>query len=237
MRIALLDDDDAQIEAVSNLLTSGGHSCHSFCTSNALLRALRNETYDLLILDWNVPDLPGVEVLNWSRRNLQTPPPALMLTARLDEADIVTGLNTGADDYVIKPVQPAVLLARVNALLRRAYGAVDTAPVQAHDDYLFNVPAQTVTVRGETVSLTSKEFALALFLFQNMHRALSRDHLLEAVWGRGPGLLTRTLDMHISRIRVKLGLRPEFGYRLTPVYSYGYRLEKLTGGAGATGGR
>ncbi len=85
-----------------------------------------------------------------------------------------------------------------------------------------------MTRDGEPVALTAKEFGLALLLFRNVHRALSRGHILEAIWGRNPDLPTRTLDMHISRIRSKLELRPQNGYRLAPVYSYGYRLERLT---------
>lgn len=227
MRIAILEDDDAQREAICGLLASIGHHCHGFTASKALLRALRNETYDLLILDWNLPDLPGIEVLEWSRTHLSPPPPALILTSRTEEADMVLGLNAGADDYVIKPVQPPVLMARVGAILRRAYAAAESRPIEQFDDHVFNVAAQTVQVHGETVVLTTKEFNLALLLFKNLHRALSRDHLLETIWGRSPEVQTRTLDMHISRIRMKLNLRPQNGYKLIPVYSYGYRLEKL----------
>lgn len=192
------------------------------------MRALRNETYDLLVLDWNLPDLPGIEILQWSLRNLKPAPPALMLTSRTDKADIVAGLSAGADDYVVKPADPSVLVARVNAILRRAYAASETRPIEQFGEYIFNVAAQTVQVRGETITLTTKEFSLSLLLFQNLHRALSRDHLLEMVWGRSLDVQTRTIDMHISRVRTKLGLCAEHGYKLIPVYSYGYRLEKLS---------
>lgn len=236
MRIAILEDDEVQREAMSGLLALNGHHCHTFAASKALLRALRNETYDLLVLDWNLPDLPGIEVLQWSQRNLKPAPPALIVTSRTDDADVVEGLNAGADDYVVKPVQSAVLMARVNAILRRAYAPADDGPIERYDDYLFDTAAQTVRVRDETVALTAKEFSLSRLLFQNLHRALSRDHLLEMVWGHSPDVQTRTLDMHISRIRMKLGLRPEHGYKLIPVYSYGYRLEKLADIAAAAEG-
>lgn len=226
MRIAALDDDEAQAETVSRLLTEAGHTCQSFHIGKALIAALRRETYDLLVLDWNLPDMTGLDAIAWARENLTSPPPILLLTGRSDEGDVVHGLNAGADDYVIKPVQPSILLARVNALLRRAYpeggGAIET-----FGDYDFNIPAETATMRGEAVTLTAKEFGLALLLFRNTHRALSRAHILEVIWGRNPDLPTRTLDMHISRIRTKLNLRPEHGFRLAPVYSYGYRLERL----------
>ncbi|HEY0597832.1 winged helix-turn-helix domain-containing protein, partial [Sphingopyxis sp.] len=114
------------------------------------------------------------------------------------------------------------------ALGRRIYPVETPHPVQAFGDFRFNVPAEELSVGGELVPLTSKEFNLALTLFSNLSRPLSRNYLLEAVWGRNPDLPTRTLDSHVSKIRSKLGLRPERGFRLTPIYSYGYRLEAMT---------
>ncbi|PZQ63231.1 MAG: DNA-binding response regulator [Phenylobacterium zucineum] len=228
MRIAILEDDEAQAVAVSGLLSDAGHNCSAFRTSQLLMKALRRDTFDLLLLDWNLPDLSGIEMIAWVRENNAAPPPILLLTSRSDEADVVTGLNAGADDYVIKPAPGSVLLARVAALLRRAYPDHSAGGVEEFDGYRFDVPAGVLTVDGEVLALTAKEFGLAHMLFRNTHRALSRTHLLEAVWGRNPDLPSRTLDMHISRIRSKLRLRPENGFRLTPVYSYGYRLERLT---------
>ena len=236
MRIAALDDDPAQLEAVERVLTAAGHSCRTFALAKSLMAALRRDTFDLLILDWNLPDVSGVETIRWVRANLAAPPPMLLLTSRSSEADVVDGLNAGADDYVVKPVQPTVLSARVHALLRRAYPARPAERIEVFEGYAFDTAAETVRIDGaEAPALTSKEFSLALLLFRNTHRALSRAHILEAVWGRNPDLPTRTLDMHISRIRSKLSLRPETGFRLAPVYSYGYRLERLGDGATADG--
>jgi DNA-binding response OmpR family regulator len=229
MRIAALDDEAPQLESVERLLTAAGHACHAFSSAKALVAALRRETFDLLLVDWNLPEMSGIEVIGWVRENLSPAPPILLLTSRSDEADVVAGLNAGADDYVVKPVQPGVLLARVGALLRRAYSGRPTDPVETFGDYSFDTRAEAVGLKGEAVALTAKEYGLALLLFRNTHRALSRAHILEAIWSRNPDLPTRTLDMHISRIRSKLNLRPENGFRLTPVYSYGYRLERLTG--------
>jgi DNA-binding response OmpR family regulator len=222
-----LDDDEAQAEAIAKLMIEAGHSCFSFHTAKSFISTLRRETFDLLILDWNLPDMSGLETIAWAKENLSTVPPILLLTSRSAESDVVAGLNAGADDYVVKPVQSSVLLARVNALLRRTYPDRAAASAEAFGDYRFQPAAEAVTVRGAAVPLTAKEFGLALLMFRNLHRALSRSHILEAVWGRNPDLPTRTLDMHISRIRTKLNLRPENGFRLAPVYSYGYRLERL----------
>ena len=229
MRIAALDDDPVQLDSVERVLTQAGHRVQAFALAKPLIAALRRDTFDLLVLDWNVPDLTGVETIGWVRENLESPPPVLLLTSRSNEEDIVEGLNAGADDYVIKPVQPSVLTARVNALLRRAYPVAAAERVEAFGDYVFDSAAETVAVAGAPgPALTNKEFTLALLMFRNTHRALSRGHILEAVWGRNPDLQTRTLDMHISRVRTKLNLRPENGFRLSPVYSYGYRLERLS---------
>ena len=234
MRVAALDDDPVQLDTVERAVTGAGHTCQTFPLAKALMAALRRDTFDLLILDWNLPDVSGVETIRWVVENIETPPPMLLLTSRSSEADVVEGLNAGADDYVVKPVQPAVLTARVAALLRRAYPARPAERVERFGDYAFDTTAETVAIDGSAApALTSKEFALALLLFRNTHRALSRAHILEAVWGRNPDLPTRTLDMHISRIRAKLSLRPETGFRLAPVYSYGYRLERLDDSAPA----
>jgi DNA-binding response OmpR family regulator len=233
MRIAVLDDDSEQLEFLNSLMTEAGYACHLFLTAEHFINLSRRENFDLLIVDWGLPGLSGLQLTSWVRRNLGERIPVLMLTCRADASDIVEGLNAGADDYIVKPLQPGVLLARVRALLRRAWAPPSGGSVVEVDGYTFDARAETVVVDGKTVVLTSKEFSLALLMFQNLHRALSRGYMLEAVWGRNPDLPTRTLDMHVSRIRTKLGLRPELGYRLAPVYSYGYRLERLETAAAA----
>ena len=226
MRIAILEDDLALAGFVEKALTQAGHHCELFSEGQLLFRALHRETYDLLILDWNVPGVSGYEILQWIKTNIEAPPPSIMLTSRSAEEDIVAGLSAGADDYVIKPVTPAVLRARVDALARRAYPT--PAPgVETYGPYRFDTRAETVELSGQPVSLTGKEFALALMLFRNIHRALSRAYIFELLWGRNPDLPTRTLDAHISNVRTKLNLRPENGFKLVPIYAYGYRLESL----------
>jgi DNA-binding response OmpR family regulator len=226
VRIAILEDDVALAGLVEMALVDAGNACEVFGDGQMLVRALHRATYDVLILDWNVPGLSGLDVISWMRANLDVVPPSLMLTSRSAEEDIVAGLTAGADDYVIKPVAPTVLKARVNALARRAYPAA-LPGYEHYGCYRFDTRAETVELSGEPVALTAKEFALALLLFRNMHRALARAYIFEAVWGRNPHLPTRTLDVHISNVRTKLHLRPNNGVKLVPIYSYGYRLEAL----------
>ena len=227
MRIAVLDDEAAARAFVIQTLMEAGHYCYEFQNARTLSTRLRQDTFDLVILDWNMPDKSGVEIIRWMRENMENRVPALLLTNRNNDEDIVTGLDAGADDYVIKPVQPSVLLARIKAIHRRAGPREAVGANESYGPYTLHPARQAVTVEGETIVLTAKEFELAATLFRNVHRPLSRAYLLEMVWGRNPDLPTRTLDAHISRIRAKLGLRPERGFRLIPVYSYGYRLEAL----------
>jgi DNA-binding response OmpR family regulator len=148
-----------------------------------------------------------------------------MLTSRLDKDDIIAGLNAGADDYIVKPETPQVILARVEAVLRRTTPPETESRMECFGPYHFDKMHQTVEFGEEIVTLTSREFALALLLFRNTHRAFSRAYILEKLWNCAADISTRTLDMHISRIRSKLQLSPENGYRLQTVFGYGYRLE------------
>ena len=190
------------------------------------MRALHRETFDLFVIDWNLPDLSGLNVLEWIRNQIGAQPPVLLLTNRVSEEDMVAGLRAGADDFVTKPFQPAVLLARVEALARRSTINLSRT-TEAYAQFDFELTSKTLRREGETVHLTPKEFSLALLLFRNLNRAVSRTYIFETIWGMDPDLSTRTLDIHISKIRSKLRLRPESGYRLTPVYGYGYRLEEF----------
>ncbi len=227
MKIAVLDDDPVQLEAISGVAQAAGYRPVLFSRAQALISALRKDTFDLLIVDWNLPDRSGLEVLAWARTNLKPPPPMLLVTSRAEDEDIVAGLNAGADDYLPKPLSAAVLEARINALMRRVYAQHSPPGAETFGDTHFDDSAGAVTRDGKTVVLTAKEYALAQLLFRNLHRALSRTYILETVWGNEPNLNSRSLDMHISRIRTKLELRPEQGFRLTPIYSYGYRLERV----------
>jgi len=226
MRIAALDDDPSQLELIQHTMNGIQHECHVYSEGKALLRDLRQQSFDLLILDWTLPDISGPAIVKWVREELASRIPILFATNRRAEADLVAGLSAGADDFMVKPISVAELEARVHALLRRAYPSHHDVELE-FGPYHFFPQARTLQVNGEPVDLKHREYELALFLFQNLGRLLSREHLREAVWGRGPDEPSRSLDTHISRLRTKLSLRPANGFLLSAVYGLGYRLETV----------
>lgn len=226
MRIAALDDEASQIELIRHTMESIGHECHGFAEGKLLLRDLRQQTYDLLILDWSLPDVQGPRVVHWIREELNSRLPILFVTNRREEQDMVEGLAAGADDFMVKPIRVAELQARVRALLRRSYPTRHDAEL-VFGAYRFTPATRGLQINGLPVDLSHREYELALFLFQNLGRLLSREHLREAVWGVGIETPSRSLDTHISRLRVKLDLLPANGFLLSAVYRLGYRLEAI----------
>ncbi|WP_227815291.1 response regulator transcription factor [Nitrogeniibacter aestuarii] len=226
MRLAILEDDSVQNETLTEWLRQAGHDVHSFVDPREFIRVAGRESFDLCLIDWMLPEISGTDVLNWLRQDRANDTPVIFVTARDAEEDIVTALSSGADDYIIKPLRRYELVSRIEAVMRRARPLAQEQVIDV-PPYFFDITAKRVTVAGEQIELTDKEFDLSMFLFRNLGRLISRGHMLEAVWGRNPNLATRTVDTHISRVRSKLGLRPENGFRLTPTYNYGYRLERL----------
>lgn len=226
MRIAYLEDDPDQAALVRAWLEAGGHSCHPFDRGHALLRSLAHESFDLFLLDWQLPDADGIEVLNEIRARAPRAP-VIFTTARDRDEDVVRVLQAGADDYIAKPVRRGELLARIEAVARRVHGAGSAPEVLEHPPFRVQRGARSVECNGERLSLTDKEYALAEFLFLNAGKVVSRQHLLEAVWGRDAKSNTRTVDTHISRLRGKLGLGGATGWQVVSVHQFGYRLERV----------
>ena len=174
-----------------------------------------------------MPDVSGLDVLHWVRDNQGYALPVLFVTSRTDEADLVTGLQAGADDYMHKPVREGELIARVQALLRRMHPITQSNEPFDFGVYHIDPINNVITLHGEEVVLAPKEYELALLFFRNPGRLFSRDVLSAAVWNREILATSRTLDTHLSNIRRKLALRPENGVRLNASYALGYRLESL----------
>jgi two-component system response regulator RegX3 len=228
MRIALLEDEQDQADLVSTWVRAAGHSCHVFMRGKDLVRAAKRESFDLFLLDWEVPGMSGEEVLVWIRAKVTEQVPVLFVTARQREEDIVHALSSGADDYMVKPLGKLELLARIDALARRVRtGQRQGEDVLEYGRLCVDCHSRQVKLDGQEVTLTQKDYELAVFLLHNIGRLLSRGHLLEAVWGQSAEINTRTIDTHVSRIRGKLALTPENGWRLSAVYQHGYRLERV----------
>ena len=232
MRIALLEDEQDQADLVSTWLKAAGHSCHVYGVGKDLVREAQRETFDLFLLDWQVPGMSGADVLVWIRANIPEPVPVLFVTARQREEDIVRALSSGADDYMVKPLGKLELLARIEALGRRSRASSTRAEDVIECGRLHvDCHARQVKLDGQEVAMTQKDFELMVFLLRNLGRLLSRGHILEAVWGQSAEINTRTVDTHVSRIRGKLQLTPENGWRLSAVYQHGYRLERVAAAA------
>jgi DNA-binding response OmpR family regulator len=227
MRIVVLDHDRTQTDLISQVLTSAGHACHGVQTAKDLLAQLRKDNYDMLIMDWQVDGMPAAELMRKARERLTEKAPVMFMTTASGEDDIVAGLDAGAEDYMIKPLRRSELVARVQALLRRAFPSQNGAEQLQFGQYVFETRPGRLLMDGNVLDVTHKEFYLALLFFRNIGRPLSRAYIHEAVWIRETDVPSRTMDTHVSRVRNKLQLKPENGFRLVPVYSYGYRLEKL----------
>jgi DNA-binding response OmpR family regulator len=224
--IGLVEDDADQSRLYTAWLEEAGYKVLAFGTAAEFRRRLGAASVDAILLDWGLPDAEGPEVVEWVRQSAHSGLPVVFLTARVTEADICAGLRAGADDYVPKPPRRAELLARLSAVLRRT-GAANSDPVLREvAPWEIDTRQRRVMLAGEEIELTDREFDLAAYLFRRPDRIVSRDALLSQVWNLGSGVATRTVDTHISRLRRKLGLDGEHGWRLTAVYQHGYRLER-----------
>jgi DNA-binding response OmpR family regulator len=224
--IGCVEDDPDQTGLLRLWLEHAGYGCAVFPTASDFRRRLGNEAVDLVLLDRSLPDARGLEVLSWIRQSPNASLPVIFLTASGDEADIVEGLAAGADDYVVKPPKQGELLARVAAVLRRRGVDAEGSDTLELPPYSIDAQRRQVSINGEPVDLTQREYELACYLFRRRGRIVSRDALLENVWNLAGGVSTRTVDTHISRLRKKLGLSGEYGWRLTAVYQHGYRIEQ-----------
>lgn len=227
MRIAILQRDVEYRQQIERVLTQCGHACLPFSDGLALAKALAASTVDMLVLDWQGSRLSGAELLRTLRAVNGNQIPVLFASEDASDESVVRAFSVGADDYVSLPLCPSVLRARVNALLRRAYpDRYDTMTIDA-GPYHFDMRRQLATVHGEPVLLSGTQYRLATLFFSNIGRVLSRDHIYAMVWGRELHTLTRTIDSHVSRLRLLLDIEQSNGFRLQPVYKSGYRLLRL----------
>jgi len=228
VRVLVVEDEHDIAGLIKHTLERNGDmSVDTIASGDAALRVVTERTPDLIILDLNLPVLSGVEVCRILRSRPNTAQtPIIMLTARTSESDRVAGLDVGADDYVTKPFSLRELAARVRAVMRRGRrpdgeqnGAAASMTFQGK--HLFaDFDAVAVTVDGAPIRLTRREFELLRYLVENRNRVLSRDRLLERVWGYDRVIETRSVDVHVGRLRAKLG---SAGQQIETVVGLGYR--------------
>lgn len=222
MHILIAEDDHDIAELISHYLTKAGWSVHLAPTGDGALAYIRNHPVDVVILDLMLPGMSGFEVCKALRSERATAHlPVLMLTARTDEHDRVKGLELGADDYISKPFSPNELVARVRAVVRRVRRSEPAEQVLRLGPIEMDLSKHTVSNGGAEVKLTAKEFLLLQFFLEHRGRVLSRDRLLEDVWGYRYTGGTRTVDVHVRRLREKLPLLVD---ALTTVKQFGYKL-------------
>jgi len=227
MNILLVEDDPAEAALLERVMQLLGHQSSLVCSGEGAVKYIRDYWVDLVVLDWCLPNMSGLDVLRWIRANYGVAMTVVFVTARAFEGDIVTALDAGADDYIVKPCRESELVARLKALWRRRDRERKFEKTMRAGRYVLDTSKQTIFLNGEPISLTAKEFALIAYLFENCGRVVSRDLLGKLLWGKTPDGLSRSLDTHIYRIRRKLALRAENGLRLSSIYMRGYRLDEV----------
>jgi two-component system response regulator RegX3 len=224
MHIGILEDDSDQTALLKFWLQEGAHTAESYAAVSEMIIALKVKSFDALLLDWNLPDGCGSEVTKWVRANIGWNLPIIVLTSRNDESITVQALLDGADDFVAKPPKQYELYARLQSVVRRA--TPSGLPIIRMGHVEIDIAKHTLLLHGKPVILTQKEFDLAVHFFQNPGKVMSRDHLLSRIWGIDCELESRTVDTHVSRIRKKLQLDGSAGWKMLPIYGYGYRIER-----------
>ncbi|WP_353816415.1 response regulator [Agromyces sp. SYSU T00266] len=223
-RILLVEDEIALSDPLSFLLEREGYEVEVAADGLAAVAAFDREGADLVLLDLMLPGLPGTEVCREIRQRSTVP--IIMLTAKDSEVDIVVGLELGADDYVTKPYSTRELLARIRAVLRRRIEPEDLDEAVIEGGRVrMDVDRHTVEVDGESVAMPLKEFELLELLMRNAGRVLTRGQLIDRVWGSDYFGDTKTLDVHIKRIRSKIEVTPSEPVQLVTVRGLGYRFE------------
>lgn len=224
MRLAVFTDDDSEADLICGVLAGAGHACQRNRIGEHLT-ALTQDSVDLIVMSGRCALAAGL--LSTIRQNMPAALPVLLIASRAEENDIAAAMSAGANDYLLRPIRRPELLTRVHVLFQRAYPDWNQREQIRFGPYLFETATAQISLAGRNIEMTQKEFELALLFFRNVGRPLSRAYILDMVWSREGNVPSRTMDTHVSRVRNKLQLRPENGFRLTPVYSYGYRLEQV----------
>ena len=227
--VLVVDDEPTIVEVVARYLARAGFQAREAFDGPSAVEAARRERPDLVVLDVMLPGFDGIEVMHRLHEQPGEPVPVILLTARAEESDRLIGLRRGADDYVVKPFSPAELVARVEAVMRRAVRAggaaddgADLEPI-VHGPLRIDQAARTVALDGEELPLTQREYELLRFLAARPGRVFSRDELMEQVWGYDFYTDTSTVTVHVRRLRAKLEPDPAAPRFIETVWGVGYR--------------
>jgi len=225
-KVLVVEDDPSLLEVLRYNLTKEGYTTLTAVTGNQAVDTIQREKLSLVILDVMLPGMSGFEVCRIVRKETQIP--VIMLTARADEMDKITGLDLGADDYMTKPFSMRELLARVRAMLRRSEMSrppAEQSPSLQAGTLMINIARHQASMNGKELSLTPKEFDLLAFLTANQKLVFNREQLLEKVWGYDYAGDSRTVDVHIRWLREKIESDPAHPQHLITVRGAGYKLE------------
>ncbi len=221
-QILVVEDESEIRELISLLLLRLGHRVQQCSSGFEAIERLKNNRYDLIVLDWMLPGMSGVEVLKGLAESPERRPPVLMVTAKSSPEDIVQGLENGADDYMTKPFEPAVFQARAKALLRRSGEGTAFRGGQIRlGELVMNTQTYEVQCCGEALHLTPSEFKIIVHLAENQGRVMTRDNLISVVQGEGISVTGRTIDTHVFGLRKKLGSCADW---IETIRGVGYRV-------------
>lgn len=226
MIVGILEDVVAQASTVAGWLEKAGYETLVRHDGHSFIEAVQSQRVDALLLDWDVPGKSGIEVLRWLRETFAAAQPVIMMTQHDGENDIVFGLNSGADDYLVKPLRERELLARLGAQVRKYYPELQAPKVIRLGRVVLDVGARAASVDDRPVELSQREFDLATLLFENVGRIVSKDVMSKRIWGAVDRKYDATLATYVSKLRTNLGLRPKNGVVISTVYNFGYRLER-----------
>ena len=222
-RVLVVEDNQDIANLIKHYLEGAGHTVDHLASGREVLPRVRQSTPDLIVLDLMLPGMDGLMVCQALRQDASTAGvPVIMLTARGEESDRIRGLELGADDYIVKPFSPKEVVARVAALLRRIERPKTASRTLRHGALTMDLDRHVVQISGEDVRLTAKEFLLLQYLIEHRGRVLSRDLLLTDVWGYQYTGGTRTVDVHVRRLREKI---PLLSTALTTIKQFGYKLD------------
>lgn len=226
MIVAILEDIVTQAGVVARWLEKAGYETEVRHDGESFVELVRSTRVDVLLLDWDVPGMSGIDVMRWARDSFADALPIIMMTQHDGEDDIVFGLNNGADDYLVKPLRERELIARVSAQARKYYPETQRAKIVEVGKFALDTGTHVAAVDGAPVELSQREFDLALMLFESVGRIVSKDMMIKHVWGVVDRKYDATLATYVSKLRRSLGLRPKNGLVITTIYNYGYRLER-----------